>query len=143
MGYDLVWLGVAVVMAAVEALSLGLITLWFVVGALAAFVASLLGADVAVQIIVFLAVSVVCLVALRPAALKYRARGQREEPSAVGSTAVVCEDIDNDRLVGRVELPDHMTWAARSADGAPIPAGENVIVVGQESVKLIVERKQQ
>lgn len=43
-----VWLGVAAVMGVVEIVSLGLITMWFVVGALVAFVASLLGADLVV-----------------------------------------------------------------------------------------------
>ena len=136
-----VWLGVAAAMGVVEVVSLGLITMWFVVGALVAFVANLLEADVLVQIAVFLVVSVVCLVVLRPVFVKYRDRGKLEEPTVVGLVAVVSEEIDNDRLVGRVETPDHMSWAARSADGRLIPAGENVLVVGQESVKLIVERK--
>lgn len=134
-----VWLAVALVMAVVEVVSLGLITMWFVIGALVAFIASLLGADVIVQIIVFLVVSVLCLVLLRPVFVKYRRRGQKEEPTCIGLVGVVREAIDNDRLVGRVETPDHMTWAARSADGAPIAEGENVVVVGQESVKLIVQ----
>ena len=85
--------------------------------------------------------SVLCLVVLRPVFVKYRDRGKLEEPTVVGQEAVVREAVDNDRFVGRVETADHMTWAARSADGMPIPAGENVVVVGQESVKLIVERK--
>lgn len=136
-----VWLGIAVLMAGVEIASFGLITVWFVVGALVAFFASLLHASVLVQIIVFFVVSVGCLLALRPVFVKYRERGKRAEPTHVGDIAVVCEEIDNNRLVGRIETPDHMTWTARSADGSVIPAGVNVIVVGQESVKLIVERK--
>ena len=131
-----VWMIVAAVMAVVEIASLSLITMWFVVGALAAFAANLCAVDPFVQIAVFLAVSVLCLVVLRPVFVKYRDRGKLEEPTVVGQEAVV-----NDRFVGRVETADHMTWAARSADGMPIPAGENVVVVGQESVKLIVERK--
>ena len=55
--------------------------------------------------------------------------------------AVVVEDVDNDGMTGRVETDNRMTWAARSADGLPIPAGEVVRIVSQESVKLIVERK--
>lgn len=136
-----VWLAVAAVMAVVEIVSLSLITMWFVVGALVAFAADLLGADPFVQIAVFLVVSVLCLIVLRPVFVKYRDRGKLEEPTVVGREAVVREAVDNDRFVGRVETPDHMTWAARSADGMPIPVGENVVVVGQESVKLIVERK--
>lgn len=133
------WLGIAAVMAVIEVVSLGLITMWFVIGALAAFVANLLGADLLVQIIVFLVVSVACLVVLRPVFVKYRDRGKREEPSSIGQVAVVVEAIDNDRLAGRVETPDHMTWAAQSEGGRPIAAGANVVVVGRESVKLIVQ----
>ncbi len=135
------WLAVAFVMAAVEVISFGLITLWFVIGALAAFIVSLLGGDLLLQIVVFLVVSVVCLIVLRPVFIKYRRRGQESEPTEIGRSAVVVETVDNDRLIGRVETEDRMTWAARSADGSVIPAGTIVYVVGQESVKLIVERK--
>ena len=131
-----IWLAVAAVMAVVEVVSFGLITMWFVIGALAAFAANLL-----VQIVVFLVVSVVCLVALRPVFVKYRDRGKQEEPTHVGQTAVVVEDVDNEGLTGRVETDNRMTWAARSADGSFIPQGAVVRIVGQESVKLIVERK--
>ena len=81
-----------------------------------------------------------CLVGLRPVFVKYRDRGKLEEPTHVGQTAVVVEGVDNDGMTGRVETDNRMTWAARSADGLPIPAGEVVRIVGQESVKLIVER---
>lgn len=136
-----IWLAVAAIMAVVEVVSLGLITMWFVIGALIAFVANLLGLDIFVQVIVFLVVSVLCLIVLRPVFVKYRDRGKQEEPTVIGQIGIVCEAIDNDRLVGRIETPNHMTWAALSADGLPIAQGENVVVVGQESVKLIVERK--
>lgn len=136
-----IWLGLAVLMALIEVLSVGLVTLWFVVGALVAFVANLLGASIFVQVILFLVVSVICLVALRPFFVKYRRRGKLEEPSVVGRHAVVVEAIDNDKLTGRVETSDRMTWAARSQDGTPIAPGEVVSIIGQKSVKLIVERK--
>lgn len=134
------WIIVAVVMALAEALSLGLVTMWFVVGALAAFLANVLGADLFVQCVVFLVVSVVLLIALRPVVVKYRRRGAHHEPTLVGTHAVVTEAVDNDRMVGRVETPDHMTWSARAADGAPIEAGASVVVVAQESIRLVVER---
>lgn len=134
------WIVVAVIMGVVEAASCSFISLWFVVGAIGAFVAALLGGDMLVQLVVFLIVSVVCLLAFRPLVLKNRERGKKAEPTVVGQMAIVCEAIDPDRLTGRVETEDHMTWAARSADGSPIPAGENVRIVAQESVKLFVKR---
>ena len=65
-----VWLGVAAVMGIVEVLSFGLITMWFVVGALVAFLANLLGYDIIVQLVVFFVVSIVCLIVLRPLFIK-------------------------------------------------------------------------
>ena len=102
--------------------------------------ANLLGADALVQVVAFLVVSVACLALFRPIALKYRRRGAQEEPTLVGQRVVVCEDIDNGRMAGRVRTGDDVTWAARSSDGRPIPAGEGAVVVAQESVKLIVEK---
>lgn len=134
------WLGIAAVMAVVEAVSLSFITIWFVVGALCAFVASFFGASLTVQIVVFLVVSLACLALLRPFALKHRKIGESHESTPIGLNAVVVERIDNEAMTGRVETPDHMTWAALSSDGAPIEVDERVRVVDQQSIKLIVER---
>ena len=114
------------------------VTVWFVVGALAAFIAALLGAHIAVQIVVFVAVALLCLVLLRPVVLKHRNRGDSREVTPVGLVAVVTEPIDNSSGAGRVETPDHMSWAAISADGRPIEVGTRVSVVEQRSVRLVV-----
>ena len=135
-----IWLGVAAVMGVVELLSLGLVTMWFVIGGLAAFLANILGFDMIVQLVVFFVVSLACLIVLRPVFLKYRKRGVREEPSIVGQNALVIETVDNEQLVGRVETANRMTWAARSADNTVIPLGETVVITDRESITLIVER---
>lgn len=132
------WLVVALIMAIVEIFSSSLVSLWFVVGALVSFIIALAGGGEVLQLIAFLVVSIVCLVAFRPLILKNRERGMREEASMIGKTAVVCESVDNGRLTGRVQTSDDMTWAARSANGAVLPVGCEVYIVGQESVKLIV-----
>lgn len=135
-----VWLAVAALAAIIEAVSFGLITMWFVVGALAAFCVAFFGGSLMAQLIVFLVVSIASLVLLRPVVLKYRKHGQEHEATPVGSNAVVIERIDNAALSGRVETPDHMTWSALSSDESVIEAGTHVRVVGRRSIKLIVER---
>lgn len=139
-----VWLVVAAVMAVIEAATAGLFTAWFVVGALAAWLAAYLGAGLYVQIAVFLAVSVVCMLLIRPYAAKRRKQSALNEPFAdptpLGKNALVTESIDNTSHKGRVETPDHMSWAALSSDGSIIEQGAHVRVVNQQSTKLIVER---
>ncbi len=136
-----VWLFIALVMGLAEALLPSLITLWFLFGALAAFLVSILGASVTVQLVVFFAVSVISLIALRPLALKCRKKGTSEEPTYVGQTAEVSEDIDTERMSGRVRTADNLTWKAISTHGDCLTKGELVTIVDQQSTKLIVERK--
>ena len=136
-----IWLIIAVVSALAEMLTLGLFTLWFLVGALAAFIASFFGANLFIQALIFLAVSLLCLLLIRPVALKARARGQNEEPSLIGQNVVVCETIDNDAMTGRVQTANKLTWKARSIDASVIEKGARAQVVAQESITLIVERK--
>ena len=75
------------------------------------------------------------------AVLKHRNSGPSAEPTLVGREAQVIERIDGTEITGRVQTDDHISWMARSSDGQPIDVGETVAVVGQESIKLIVERK--
>ncbi len=133
------WLIIAAVMAVIEIASASLITVWFVIGGLAAFVVDWAGGGIVAQTVVFLAVSLLCLALLRPLALKHRAQGAELETMPVGRNAVVVERIDNAALTGRVETPDHMTWAALSTDGTVLDVGCRVRVVDRRSIKLIVE----
>lgn len=135
----IIWLMTAVVMAVVEAVTVSLVTVWFIIGALVSFVVAWAGGGFLAQVVTFLAVSIVCLIAFRPLVMKYRKHGAEHEASMVGRTGIVCEAVDNDSLTGRVRTSDDMTWAARSKDGSPIPLDAKVRIVDQESVKLIVE----
>lgn len=137
------WLILMAVMIAIEIITLGLSTIWFAIGALAAYIAALFGANVVVQVVVFLAVSLVALFFTRPVAVRYFNNKDREKTnvdSMPGSTAKVIEKIDNFNAKGRVML-NGMEWMARSADGSVIDVGETVIVKEVSGVKLICEIK--
>ena len=59
------WLVAAVVFAVIEGLTMGLTTIWFAGGAVVSLIAALLGAGLAVQIVLFFAVSIVLLFSTR------------------------------------------------------------------------------
>lgn len=61
-----IWLGAAVVFGILEAMTAGLISVWFVAGAVAAMVAAILEAGVMVQAGVFIVVSALALALTRP-----------------------------------------------------------------------------
>ena len=134
------WLIVAAVAALIEMISVSLITVWFVIGAIVSFFIAFFGGPAWLQLVAFLVVSLACLALLRPVILKYRKQGQSHEPTLVGKNAVVVEEVNNDAMTGRVETPDRVSWTALSADGSIIGVGEQVRITDQKSIKLYVER---
>ena len=123
-----------------EAVSVGLTSIWFAAGALAALIAALLGGALWIQITLFLAVSLLFLAAVRPLAKRYL-NDKVEATNAdrvIGAEAKVTEDIDNIHGKGAVIIRG-MTWSARSQDDGPIPTGTLVRVLRIEGVKVFVE----
>lgn len=137
----LTWLVLLILFAAGEAATVGLTSIWFAAGALVALIAALLGGALWIQITLFLAVSILCMAAVRPLAKKHL-NSKVEHTNAdrvLGQEAQVTEDIDNIHGRGAVIIRG-VTWTARSQDDSPIPAGTMVRVLRIEGVKVFVER---
>ena len=135
----IVWLGVFLVLLVLEIISLGLTTIWFAGGALAAFAAALLGANIIIQAVLFLVISLVLLFVTRPIAVKYfnNNLAKTNVENVIGKTAKVSRQIDNVNSLGEAVLEGE-TWIARSENNEIIAEGTLVTVVAVEGVKLIV-----
>ena len=134
------WFVLLVIFAIVEGATVGLASIWFAAGALAALVCALANGPLWLQITLFIVVSVLCLLAVRPMAKKYL-NGKVQPTNAdriIGVEAQVTEAIDNIRGKGAVTIGG-LTWSARSQNGAAIPAGALVKVLRIEGVKVFVE----
>lgn len=139
----IIWLVILVVLVIIELLTMGLTTVWFAGGALAATLASLLGLPLAIQIILFLVVSGLLLFFTRPIAVKYfnKDRVRTNAESLVGRQAIVISEIDNLQGIGQINVGG-MEWSARTKDeNVTLPVGAVVIVLAIDGVKLIVEEK--
>lgn len=137
----LCWLLLAAIFIIMEIVSLGLTTIWFAGGAFVAAIAGLAGANLIIQIICFIVVSVVLLIITRPIALKYLdAKTEKTNAEAlIGQNAVVISTINNLEGSGQAKV-NGMEWTARaSEDAVIIPEGETVRIVDIQGVKLIVE----
>lgn len=136
------WGGVAVVTLVAEIATTALVSIWFTIGAVGALIAAAAGVSPLTQLLIFLLLSIVSLLLIRP--LTRRLVGIRVIPTntdrLLGMEAKVTEGIDNDNAAGAVYV-DGKTWTARSANGNPIPTGELVEVAAIEGVKLIVRPK--
>lgn len=134
------WLMAFIILVVMEFLTMGLTTIWFAIGALVAFFASLFGATLWIQIILFLVISLVVLVVYRPLAVKYinSRRIKTNVDDLVGKEGKVTEKIDNFNQTGRV-IVNGMDWSARTTIGGTIDVDTIVKVVDVQGVKLIVE----
>lgn len=137
------WLIAMVVLLVIEAVVPGLISIWFALGALAALISALFHAPIWLQIVWFVAVSVIALILTRPLVRKY-VNGRITPTNAdmvIGKDAVVTEAIDNLHARGAVLL-DGKTWTARmDREDETAVMGETVRVLRIEGVKLIVEKR--
>ena len=138
-----IWLVVIVLSIVIEAATAQLVSIWFVAGGLAALIAGMCDAAIWLQILLFLLVTGIALLATRPL-VKRMMHFKRTETNAdryIGKEGVVTVPIDNIQGTGQVMvLGSH--WTARSVDGTPIPAGADVIVNRIEGVKVLVSLKQ-
>lgn len=136
------WLIVIIVMALIEIITLGLTTIWFAGGALVAFFANLAGANLVIQIILFVVVSVLLLALTRPLAVEYLNKGRTRTnvDSLLGKTAIVIQEIDNLKGQGQVSV-DGQEWTARAVQEEKIQKDTLVEIMEISGVKLIVRKK--
>ncbi len=137
---SIVWLAALVIFLIAEAMTVGLTSIWFAVGALGALIASQLGAPVWAQIALLLLLSAAALLLLRPLARRYlKPRySATNADRVIGAEAVVTRQIDNLRGEGQVNVAGQ-TWTARSVSDAVLPAGTKVTVERIEGVKVFVK----
>ena len=137
---EILWLVLLILFLVAEGSTAAVTTIWFAVGALGAMVAALLGAEIWLQVVLFAAVSVLLLLALRPVLKKYiePKKVKTNIDSVIGSQGVVLEKIDNIAGTGRVRLGG-MEWSARSSSGEMIEAGTVIAVERIEGVKVFVK----
>ena len=127
-----IWIAAIVVFGIVEAVTVGLVSIWFVLGAVAGLLAAVL----------FFVVSIAALAATRPLVQKmlHRDETPTNADRVLGQTARVTETIDNTVPTGAV-YADGKTWTARSASGRVIPKDTLVKVQRMEGVRLFVEEE--
>ena len=139
----IMWLILLACFLVVEAITVGLTTIWFAGGALVAAIASGLGAGILIQWVLFLVISLVLLIFTRPLAVRYMNKGvpKTNVNSLIGERAVVIQKINNLEQSGQVRIND-IEWMARtSSDEVPRPEHAIVTIEDVQGVKLIVKEE--
>ena len=133
------WLIAMVIFAAMELMTVSLVSIWFAVGALGAIVVALLGGGLMLQVTVFLALAIVLLLSLRSVVRKHLSPRitKTNIDSIIGSTGGVVTPVNNIAALGQVQL-NGVEWSARSSNNSHIAAGTLVRVDRIEGVKVYV-----
>ena len=136
----LIWLAILIAFLVVEMATVGLVSIWFAAGALAALLVTIAGGGPGLQIIVFLLVSIVLLIATRPLADKYvNARVQKTNvEQLLGKCVVITERVCNSEQTGTAFI-DGKEWTVRTeSDAVVIEKGQSAEILSVSGVKLIV-----
>ncbi len=139
---NLIWIGLFIILLLIEIFTVGLTTIWFAIGALAAAGVNTLGADLIIQIIVFLAVSVILMIFTRPWAAKHlnQNRLKTNYESKIGEIIKITERVDNLKQTGK-SIVDGQEWTVRSQNNNEILEKDELAkVIAVSGVKLIVEK---
>lgn len=133
------WMIAAAAFTIGEIFTAGFFLLWFGIGAAAAGVLTLLGFGTGLQLLVFVALSLILFAASRRFAEKWT----ETQPSGVGADrlvgkrGVVLADVDNVKGTGHVKV-EREQWRADSITGEVIPEGTPVEVERVEGTHLVV-----
>lgn len=139
---SMLWLIVAIACGVIEAITLGVATIWFAIGALIAWIFAEFNAPLLIQVLVFLISSSILLYFTRPIAQKVLKIGHTKTnvETLKGKTGIVIKEIDSIQGTGQVKVGGQI-WSAKTLDYEKIPEGRKIEVLDIQGVKLVVIQK--
>lgn len=134
------WLVLMIILLLIEIPTVGLTTIWGVIGAFVAMLLSMVRVPIVAQFIVFFIVTALLLYYTRPWALKHLNNKvtKTNKDKLIGQIIKVTETVDTINQTGSGNVND-VSWTLRTKDNSVIPAGSLVKVLEISGVKLIVE----
>ncbi|WP_288798403.1 NfeD family protein [Arsenicicoccus cauae] len=135
----LAWVGLALILGAIEAASVDFFWLMLAGGSLAGAIAATLGAGFAAQVVVAVVVALLLVLLVRPMVKRRFTVAPDTSIGAganIGRAALVTETVTT--TSGLIKLAGE-TWTARTQAGQPaIPPGQEVRVVSIEGATAVV-----
>ena len=130
------WLGVVIFLGILEAITAGLVSIWFVISGIVALILSFFTDNFVIQFGVFVLLGVVLMVSTRKTLLKYFPKPEKTNlDRVVGMMGVITEDVEKNGI-GEVKV-DGKRWSCYA--DSEIKVGSTVKVLQIDGVKLKVE----
>lgn len=135
------WVIVAIAFAVLEVVTLAFFAVFITLGAVGAALASLLGFNLLVQVIVLGIVGIVGIVAARPFLMQRLHVGRHRllsgADSMIGQQGVLADPILGPSRPGHIQIAGEL-WPAIAEDATAIPTETPVVVTGLRGSTLIV-----
>lgn len=138
----IIWLAIFVIALIIESLTSELVSIWFGFGSIIAIILSLIkGVDWWIELIVFVVISLMSLLCLRPLTNKFMKKNDIHSniDEIIGKKGVVLKEA-NELNNGEVKIKGIIWTAVPSLDTKKIEKGDIVTVVSIEGNKLIVKK---
>ena len=131
------WLSLCIILVIIECATINLVSIWFAIGALAASITSLFIDQIMIQVGVFVIVSILSFLAIRPIAKKFFSSSNVKTnlDRVIGKIGIVTEEISK-LNPGEVKV-DGKKWTAIS--DKKIKKDSKVEILAIEGVKLLVK----
>ncbi|MBO5138480.1 MAG: NfeD family protein [Bacilli bacterium] len=134
------WFITFLILLFIEIITVNLVSIWFAIGALAAFVSAFFTDLLPMQLLVFVVVSVISLIVTKPVVKKLRVRKvQATNLDRVLEMDGIVTDLIVPNEIGEVKV-DGKRWSAVSSE--KIEVGSLVEIMKIDGVKLIVKKKE-
>ncbi len=137
------WIIIALATLGLEIATVGtLVSIWFSLGAFAAYIAYLINLDFFAQSMIFLVVSLVAFLTIRPLVRRYFTVKQQPTNADryIGQKVTVTEAVSTEHW-GAVVIQG-VRWSIREVKNQSVNVGETVEIVALEGAKLLVKKVQ-
>ncbi len=138
---NILWLILSIMFLLVEAITVHLVCIWFAIGALVTLILSYFIQNIYIQWFVFLLISLISLIALRPLA-KDKINNFKQNTnyqSLIGRKATLIETISPEQF-GKIKINDVYWVAVTENEDETINKGDKVKIINIKGNKLIVEK---
>ena len=134
----ILWFAVILISAFIEINTMDLTSVWFSIGALLAFIFAIIGFGWVTQLSVFIGVSIILLLSVRPIAKNYFRTNivSTNADRLVGKIAICTKEIQPGER-GQVKV-DGQFWTAITPGDDTVLVDEKVEILAIDGVKLIV-----
>jgi len=140
MNMTIAWIVVMIVTAIIEIATASMVSVWFTIGAFAALIAHKLGCQLTIQAAVFIVVSGITGMIMRPIAYKALKGNitRTNTDSLIGKHAVITKRVDPDEA-GEAKV-DGQLWRVTSLDNEILEVNDYGEVVAIEGAHLILRK---